>query len=111
MNRFAGVIITVVAIAALVGAALGWRFPFPGQNRAANQVSTSPEATQATQQQQGANRTRIQRASQPSNQRQNNTSTTTAQAQNTGNANAQDPTIDPETTGTGQSNQPVSAFW
>ncbi|HEY9606270.1 MAG TPA: hypothetical protein V6C85_31980 [Allocoleopsis sp.] len=30
MNRFAGVIITVVAIAALIGAALGWRFPFPG---------------------------------------------------------------------------------
>jgi hypothetical protein len=30
MNRFAGAIITVVAVAALIGAALGWRFPFPG---------------------------------------------------------------------------------
>jgi hypothetical protein len=27
MNRFIGLIITVVAVAALVGAAIGWRFP------------------------------------------------------------------------------------
>ncbi|HEY9635733.1 MAG TPA: hypothetical protein V6D14_20175 [Coleofasciculaceae cyanobacterium] len=30
MNRFIGLIITVVAVAALIGAAIGWRFPFLG---------------------------------------------------------------------------------
>jgi cytoskeletal protein RodZ len=37
MNRFIGLIITVVAVAALVGAAIGWRFPFLGRNQRATQ--------------------------------------------------------------------------
>lgn len=41
MNRFIGLIITVVAVAALVGAAIGWRFPFLGQNRTASRVSNT----------------------------------------------------------------------
>lgn len=112
MNRFAGIIITVVAIAALIGAALGWRFPFPGQNRTANQLRTSPQTTQQ------ANQTRL-RATQPTNSaRGTNQTQTTAQVPNNTQTNTQpsDVNINPEATGsgTGQAEtggQPVSAFW
>ncbi|HEY9725152.1 MAG TPA: hypothetical protein V6D50_01775 [Chroococcales cyanobacterium] len=112
MNRFAGIIITVVAIAALIGAALGWRFPFPGQNRTANQLRTSPQTTQQ------ANRTQL-RTSQPTNSaRGTNQTQTTAQVPNNTQTNTQpsDVNINPEATGsgTGQAEtggQPVSAFW
>lgn len=110
MNRFAGIIITVVAIAALIGAALGWRFPFPGQNRTANQLRTSPQTTQQT------NQTRL-RATQPTNSARN-TNQTTAQVPNNTQTTTQesDVTVNPEATGsgTGQAEtggQPVSAFW
>ena len=119
MNRFAGIIITVVAIAALIGAALGWRFPFPGQNRTANQLRTSPQTTQQANQQttQQANQTRL-RASQPTNSASRTNPTQTAQVPN--NTQTDTPTsdvnINPEATGsgTGQAEtggQPVSAFW
>lgn len=35
----------VVAVAALAGAAIGWRFPFLGDNRTANQLNNSQETT------------------------------------------------------------------
>ncbi|HEY9606271.1 MAG TPA: hypothetical protein V6C85_31985 [Allocoleopsis sp.] len=111
MNRFAGILITVVAIAALIGAALGWRFPFPGQNRTASQLRTSPQTTQQ------ANRTQLQRASQPTNSARR-TNQTTAQVPNNTQSNTQtsDVNINPEATGSGagqsgNGGQPVSAFW
>lgn len=120
MNRFAGIIITVVAIAALIGAALGWRFPFPGQNRTANQLRTSPQTTQQANQQttQQTNQTRL-RANQPTNSAsRTNPTQTTAQVPNNTQTNTptSDVTINPEATGseTGQAEtaeQPVSAFW
>ena len=118
MNRFAGIIITVVAIAALIGAALGWRFPFPGQNRTANQLRTSPQTTEQANQRttQQANQTRL-RSSQPTNSasRTNPTQTTAQVPNNTqNNTPTSDVTIDPEAAGSGQAEtggQPVSAFW
>jgi cytoskeletal protein RodZ len=115
MNRFIGLIITVVAVAALVGAAIGWQFPFGGRSRSANQLETSPQDQEATQVQQN-NRTRTLRANQP-------TTTRTAPANQT-TAQAPDATVDPEATGTAQpvqsnsdqqaeleSNEPVPALW
>jgi cytoskeletal protein RodZ len=113
MNRFIGLIITVVAVAALVGAAIGWRFPFGSRSRSANQLETSPqEATQV----QPDNRTRTLRANQPATTRTAPANQTTAQAP--------DATVDPEATGTAQpvqsnsdqqaeleSNEPVPALW
>lgn len=46
MNKFIGLIIMVVALAALAGAAIGWRFPFLGSNRSASQINTAQERTQ-----------------------------------------------------------------
>ncbi|HAA31744.1 MAG TPA: hypothetical protein DCE56_33660 [Cyanobacteria bacterium UBA8553] len=94
MNRFIGLIIMVVAIAALAGAAIGWRFPFLGSNRSATQISTSQEGTQG----------------QPARLRQASRSRQQTVAQDT-NVN-----VDTDTnvnTGSGQSgsNKPVPALW
>jgi cytoskeletal protein RodZ len=66
MNRFAVLIISVVAIAALIGAAIGWQFPFLGQNQRANQLAQQRSQNQTT------NRTRIQPANRPGTQARNN---------------------------------------
>jgi cytoskeletal protein RodZ len=67
MNRFVGLIITVVAIAALIGAAIGWRFPFLGQNQRANQLAQQRSQNQTT------NGRRTQPANQPNTPAPNNT--------------------------------------
>ncbi|MBD1806664.1 hypothetical protein H6F98_14535 [Microcoleus sp. FACHB-SPT15] len=118
MSKFLGIILTVVGVAALVGAAIGWRFPFIGQSRSSNQVETVQDAPTAGQ---PATRTRVQPANQPTRVQPANQPTTTAQAQNnqrTVQAPAQTtvPTIDPEGTagtGTGQTNpsEPIRALW
>ena len=118
MSKFLGIILGVVGVAALVGAAIGWRFPFLGQSRTSNQLETVQEAPTAGQ---PATRTRVQRASQPPTTTQaQNTRRTTAQApagaQTQAPAQTTDPTIDPEGTagtGTGQTNpgEPVRALW
>jgi hypothetical protein len=100
MNRFAGLIITVVALAALVGAALGWRFPFPGGNRNSNlQVrQPSPQSTQQANPQRG----QPLRSGQP-------TPAPTAAANN----NPSTPVI-ADTNNTGESDtdsQPVLGMW
>ena len=125
MSRFLGIIIGVVGVAALVGAAIGWRFPFLGQSRSSNQLETAQEAPTAGQ---PATRTRL-RSNQPTTTTQaQNTQRTTAQApagvQTQAPAGAQvqapaqttDPTLDPEGTagsGTGQTNpgEPIRALW
>ena len=122
MSKFLGIILTVVGVAALVGAAIGWRFPFIGQSRSSNQLETAQEAPTAGQ---PATRTRL-RANQPTTttQAQNTQRTAQAPAQAQTQAPAQtqvpaqttDPTIDPEGTagtGTGQANpgQPIRALW
>ncbi len=48
----------VVAVAALAGAAIGWRFPFLGRNRSANQLETAQQPSSA----QPVNRARTLRA-------------------------------------------------
>lgn len=103
MNRFIGLLITVVAIAALAGAAIGWRFPFPGRSRTANQIGTAPETTQN----QPTSQARPLRANQPTAQAQNNNPTT---------AQTPDATVNPESTANTQSaqsesSQPVQALW
>lgn len=45
MNKFVGLLITVVALAALAGAAIGWRFPFLGQSRTSNELETAQDGT------------------------------------------------------------------
>lgn len=114
MNRFIGLIITVVAIAALAGAAIGWRFPFLGQSRSANELETAQGSrtiqpanqAQAPRTIQPANRTRTQQANQQTAQNLNNEQTT-AQAPGT--------TVNPGATTTQQeqadTNPPVSALW
>lgn len=111
MNKFIGLFIGVIALAALAGAAIGWRFPFLGQNqnRATNQVGTSPQGTVV----QPANQQ--QRLSQPAQ--------TTAQSPNSiqGRSNTQTTAQAPQTTvGQGgttntqsaqDTNQPVPALW
>jgi hypothetical protein len=92
-----------VVAAALVVVATSCSFPRLGQRQSANQVGDSQEATQG----QPANRTRVQRANQPSTQAQNNNQQT---------AQAPDATVNPEATGTTQSdqsdtNEPVPALW
>ena len=107
----------MVGVAALVGAAIGWRFPFLGQSRSSNQLETAQQAPTAGQ---PATRTRVQRTNQPATtaQAQNNQRTAQAPAQAQAQAPAQttDPTLDPEGTagtGTAQTNpgQPVRALW
>lgn len=104
MNRFIGLIITVVAIAALIGAAIGWKFPFLGQNQRANQLT----AQQNNQQGQPANRRRVQGASQPATAVQDSNNSTTAQATND-NVNSQDTNTDQS--GQSNQNQSVPALW
>ncbi|AFZ16589.1 hypothetical protein Mic7113_0676 [Allocoleopsis franciscana PCC 7113] len=91
----------VVAIAALAGAAIGWRFPFQGQSQSANQLRTGQQPTnaRATNQRLGArqpNRTATAPASVPA---------TTAQAPNT--------TTNPSATDSApaETAQPVPALW
>ena len=109
MNRFIGLIIMVVAIAALAGAAIGWRFPFLGRSRSANQLQTAQQNTNVQPANrtsvQPANRTRVQRASQPTAQAPSNAQTT---------AQAPDATVNPAATNVESAqteNQPVPALW
>ncbi len=101
MNKFMGLVIRVVVVAALAGTVTGCKVPFLGRNQSANQVGDSPEATQN----QGGARTRVQRASQPTRQAQNSTQTTSQSPDD----------LNPEATntGTGQSgsNQGLPALW
>lgn len=109
MNRFIGLFIGVIALAALAGAAIGWRFPFLGQNRATNQVGTSPEGTvvQPTNQRQRLSQP-AQTTAQAPNSTQNRSNTqTTAQAPQT--AVGQDGTTN--TQSAQETNQPVPALW
>ncbi len=103
MNKTIGLISKVVVIAAIVGIVTGCnRVPFLGRNQSANQTGNSQTATQA----QRSNRTRVQRASQPTRQAQTTNQTNTqapAATVNTGDANAD--------SGQSDSNQGVSALW
>lgn len=92
MNRFKRLMLKGVVAAALVVVATSCSFPRLGQRQSANQVGDSQEATQG----QPANRTRVQRANQPTRQAQNNNQQT---------AQAPDATVNPEATGTTQSDQ------
>ena len=102
MKNFLPLVLMVVFVAALAGAAIGWRFPFLGQTQSANQIGTAQNATQGRT----VSRTRVQRASQPTLQAQNNNQTS---------GQAPDATVNSEATNTqqGQSdaNQPVPALW
>lgn len=104
MNRFIRLMLKGVVAAALVVVATSCSLlPRLGQRQSANQVGDSQEATQG----QPANRTRVQRANQPTTQAQNNDQQT---------AQAPDATVNPEATGTTESdqaetNEPVSALW
>lgn len=109
MSRFIGLIITVVAVAALVGAAIGWQFPFLGGNRSANQLRNSTENT-GTGTRPG-NRARVQPAN-PQNAQADNTERTAQAPSNT--------PIDPERpntgttetdTGSANQNEPINALW
>lgn len=91
----------VVAIAALAGAAIGWRFPFQGQSQSANQLRNGqqPRNATATNQRLGTrqpNRTPAAPTNVPA---------TTAQAPNT--------TANPPATDSAPANteQPVPALW
>lgn len=92
------------AIAAvLVLGVTSCRSPFLGQSQSANQV----EPSQANTSNQPTNRTRVQRANQPTRQARNNNQTT-AQAPNA--------TVNPEAPGTAQqgqsdADQAVPALW
>lgn len=126
----------VVAVAALAGAAIGWRFPFLGDSRTANQLNNSQDATKT----QPANSTKLAikqpikqpasnlKATQPAatTTAQAPSSTTTAQAPNTTTTTpapsnqpatqAPDATVNPEATQTAptaasDANQPVPALW
>lgn len=109
MNRFIGLFIGVIALAALAGAAIGWRFPFLGQNRGANQLGASQETVEN---QPVAQRQRLSQPSQTtaqapnSTQRPSNTQTTAQAPQTTvgqgGTANTQPAQ---------ETNQPVPALW
>ena len=94
----------VVAIAALAGAAIGWRFPFLGRNQSANRLQTAQQPTSV----QPANRPRTLSASQPSK---------TAQALNSTQETAQAPnaTTTPEATTPppppANTNEPIPALW
>jgi hypothetical protein len=106
MNRFIGLIIMVVAVAALAGAAIGWRFPFLGQNRSLNQIGTAQEGTQG---QTTAQRQALS-AKQPTQKARNTSATGTRSLQ------AQNTNVDTSTTvntqsGQSDSNEPVPALW
>lgn len=114
MNKFVGLFIAVIALATLAGAAIGWRFPFLGQNRAANQVENVPEEATETESVSQA----PLRASQPNQTTaQAPNSQTTAQAPNT-QRTAQVPqtTVDQEIPATTEPAQPnadqaIPALW
>lgn len=113
MNRLLPLIAGVVLVAALTGAAIGWRFPFSRQGRAANQLNTA--------QNQPNSGTRVQRTNQPTTTAQNNPTAVqranqpTAQAQADTQQTGQTPdAVNPEGTGTsGQADtsQVVPALW
>ncbi|HEY9611853.1 MAG TPA: hypothetical protein V6C93_21000 [Allocoleopsis sp.] len=104
MNRFIGVIIMAVAVAALAGAAIGWRFPFLGRNQSANRLETPQQRTVV----QPAKQTRTLGASQPNRTTQAlNSAQTTAQAPDaTTNPDATNPPPPPSNT-----DEPVPALW
>lgn len=113
MNKFVGLFIAVIALATLAGAAIGWRFPFLGQNRTANQVENQEEAAET-----GAVSQAPLRASQPNQTTAQAPNTQrTAQAQNTQTtAQAPQTTVaqeSPATTESAQPNadQPIPALW
>lgn len=105
MNRFAGVIITVVAIAALIGAALGWRFPFPGSRSETASVNGRPSQRLAA----GQPRRTVNAVGQQTNTTtaQNSGGTTVSQ-----NPNSTSPQLPDDTSG-GNSNisDGVPAMW
>ncbi len=97
----------VVAIAALAGAAIGWRFPFLGRSRTANQIGTSQEL--ATRQ--AGNRTKTQQTRQQTLQSQDSNQTAqTAQAPDA--TDTTDTTNSQNTQGAQtDANSPVPALW
>lgn len=109
MNRLLPLIAGVVLVAALTGAAVGWRFPFFGQRRTSNQLTTA--------QNQSNTGTRVQRTNQPTTQARTRTPVQGTAPQNTQplDANNSDPNnVNPEATGTtdqADANQPVPALW
>ena len=105
MNRFAGIIITVVAVAALIGAALGWRFPFPGSRTETASVNGDSSRKLTA----GQPRRTVNAVSQPTNTTtaRNSTGTTVA-----GNSNPTTPELPAETTGGDTTtNDGVPAMW
>lgn len=92
-----------VAVAALAGAAIGWRFPFLGKNQSANRLETAPQRTVA----QPTRQTRLG-ASQPNRTAQalNNPQTTAQAPDATTNPDATNPPPAPSNT-----NEPVPALW
>jgi hypothetical protein len=109
MNRLLPLIAGVVLVAALTGAAVGWRFPFFGQRRSSNQLTTA--------QNQSNTGTRVQRTNQPNTQAQNRTPVQRTAQQNTqplDTSNSDPNTVNPEAAGTtdqADANQPVPALW
>ena len=109
MNRLLPLIAGVVLVAALTGAAVGWRFPFFGQRRASNQLNTA--------QNQSNTGTQVQRTNQPTTQPRTRTPVQGTAPQNTqpldtNNSDAND--VNPEAAGTtdqADANQPVPALW
>jgi cytoskeletal protein RodZ len=91
----------VVAIGALAGAAIGWRFPFLGQNRATNQLATPRQNTVV----QPVNRTRVQNTRQQVAQAPNNS--TSAQSPNAGTS----PSATTSEGTQGDTNPGVPALW
>jgi hypothetical protein len=86
----------VVAIAALAGAAIGWRFPFQGRSQSANQLRNGQPATnaRATNQRLGArqpNRTVSAPASVPATTAEAPGTTTNVDAANSSPANIEQP--------------------
>lgn len=121
----------VVAVAALAGAAIGWKFPFPIGNPTANQLNNSQDATKT----QPATSTKLATKQPASNLKstqpatttaQAPSSTTTAQAPNTTTTTqapsnqpatqAPDANVNPEATQTAptaatDADQPIPALW
>jgi hypothetical protein len=96
----------VVAIAALAGAAIGWRFPFTGGNQSANRLQTAQQPTGV----QPANRNRTLRTTQPNRTAQAlNNNQTTAQAPNA--TTSPDATTPPPPPSDTNENQPIPALW
>ncbi len=114
MNRLLPLIAGVVLVAALTGAAIGWRFPFSRQARTANQLNTA--------QNQPSNGTRVLRSNQRTTTAQNNSTavqganqqSAQAQADNQPTEQSPDAAVDPEgigTSGEADTSQVVPALW